>query len=389
MWLSQSNAQEIVSKVNRIINRSMNIMNEQGIIIASTNESRIGTFHEGAKIIIDNQLDELYIHNDKEYKGSIPGVNFPLVIRDQIIGVIGVTGDDEETYLFAKIIKQMTELLIFQILTNEEQELDESMKNRFLDEWLNGNNKNITKEFIVRGKSLGIDIAIPRRIAAFSIFVEPGGFSFDSLRKVNGAYKYLQEMITCDVYNFSMKSSTILVAGFAMQSDEEIFETVAEYKRIIETKFAVKVAVGIDSIQKENESGNYLMAFHSCVRAKKALFSCLRVHKNDIRFYDSLSMGIFADELPEIIKIEYIHKIFKGMDNKQIFDSVRVLETYYDLEGSITKAAKSLFIHKNTLQNKLKRIQKITGYDPRSINHSSLFSIAIYFYHEVRELLME
>ncbi|HCL01523.1 MAG TPA: hypothetical protein DHW61_03765 [Lachnoclostridium phytofermentans] len=37
-----------------------------------------------------------------------------------------------------------------------------------------------------------------------------------------------------------------------------------------------------------------------------------------------------------------------------------------------------LFIHKNTLQNKLKRISERTGYDPRSIRHSSLFYIAIY-----------
>lgn len=80
-------------------------------------------------------------------------------------------------------------------------------------------------------------------------------------------------------------------------------------------------------------------------------------------------MEIFTDELSETVKSEYVHKIFKGMNDEEIFKAVQLLEIYYDEEGSISRAADKLFIHKNTLQNRLKQIQARTGYDPRSIRH--------------------
>ncbi len=49
MKLSQHNACQIVTNINEIINQKMNLINANGIIIASTDESRIGTYHAGAK----------------------------------------------------------------------------------------------------------------------------------------------------------------------------------------------------------------------------------------------------------------------------------------------------------------------------------------------------
>ena len=48
MKLSQHNACQIVTNINEIINQKMNLINANGII-ASTDESRIGTYHAGAK----------------------------------------------------------------------------------------------------------------------------------------------------------------------------------------------------------------------------------------------------------------------------------------------------------------------------------------------------
>jgi len=58
---------------------------------------------------------------------------------------------------------------------------------------------------------------------------------------------------------------------------------------------------------------------------------------------------------------------------------------FYREEGSITLTAQKLFIHKNTLQYKLKKLKEKTGYDPRSIRYSSLYYNAMYFYRDVQE----
>ncbi|MEG1699380.1 MAG: helix-turn-helix domain-containing protein, partial [Oscillospiraceae bacterium] len=73
-----------------------------------------------------------------------------------------------------------------------------------------------------------------------------------------------------------------------------------------------------------------------------------------------------------------------GCSNDEIAQWVTILETYYKEEGSITATADKLFIHKNTLQYKLRKLKEQTGYDPRSIHYSSLFYNAIYFYRDIR-----
>lgn len=380
MKLSQHNAYQIVTNINEIINQKMNLINANGIIIASTDESRIGTYHAGAKKLISEGLDELIINNEEGYEGSLPGINYPLIVNGELIGVVGVTGNDAATLSCAKIIKRMTELLIQELSMKEKQEMDENIKNRFLDEWLGGDAKNVTKPFIERGLAIGIDIRIPRRFLAMSVYSQTPEFSMDTLRKIDAAQQYLRQLAAYGSKDFSMPSSSFILAGVSMQSDRSLQKMALDFQSLIASRFSLKTAIGIDS---SSGNGNYLLACKACAQAKKALLACLRTHLHDLRFYDDLNMEIFTDELSETVKSEYVHKIFKGMNDEEIFKAVQLLEIYYDEEGSISRAADKLFIHKNTLQNRLKQIQARTGYDPRSIRHSSLFYNALHFYREL------
>ena len=113
----------------------------------------------------------------------------------------------------------------------------------------------------------------------------------------------------------------------------------------------------------------------------------MRTHKWAVRLYADLNMEVFADEVDSATKQEYIRKIMRGFSDAEIARLLPMLEVFYDNEGSISRAAAKLFVHRNTLQYKLRRIAERTGYDPRSIRHSSLFYIAIYFYREVRDAM--
>jgi carbohydrate diacid regulator len=131
------------------------------------------------------------------------------------------------------------------------------------------------------------------------------------------------------------------------------------------------------------------MAHISYAKAYKALQSCMRNRKYDIRFYNDINMEIFTDEISDLSKKEYVQKLFSGYEPEELREAVGLLEVLYETEGSITTASEKLHMHKNTLQYKLKRIYEKTGYDPRSIRSSSLFYIAIDFYREIRDLIDE
>ena len=49
---------------------------------------------------------------------------------------------------------------------------------------------------------------------------------------------------------------------------------------------------------------------------------------------------------------------------------------YEEFNGSITQTAEKLFMHKNTLQYKLQKIKKLSGYDPRVLRDFTELSLA-------------
>jgi len=56
MFFSAKNAQQIAVEISSIVKQHVNMMDENGYIIASTNPNRIGDFHAGAKKIIDEHF---------------------------------------------------------------------------------------------------------------------------------------------------------------------------------------------------------------------------------------------------------------------------------------------------------------------------------------------
>jgi carbohydrate diacid regulator len=381
MLLSTQIANRIVNEVNAVIPLKINIMDQKGIIVASSNPARIGSFHGGAYRIIKSQVDEIIVHYDGEYKGALKGINYPLRLQRYIVGVIGITGEYDEIVQSALIIKRMTELLLENAYSIEQKQMISNICNRYLAEWFSGETKNITPDFINQGKLLGFDITVPRRILVCGFYRPGSNQDIVTMQIIEEVENYVKKLITgMDPLNIYYKTGSTLVCAVAVQTDESAEKIAKELKKRVEEQFPIKVAIGIDS---REENFTYIQAAFS--RAQKANEACMRTHKHDIRFYDDLNMEVFSDQISEHIKIEFIHRIFKGFSEGEIRKSMVLLEVYYDMEGALNKAADRLFIHKNTLQYRLRSIMERTGYDPRSIRHSSLFYIAIYFYREIYE----
>ena len=123
MEISKELAQSIVVEMKKIIDKDLNFIDSNGIIIASTDETRIGTYHAGGKQVILRK-DIIKINRDEEYIGSRKGINLPLNFNGELIGVIGISGETNEVEKYGQIIKRMSEILIKEawILKRNEEE---------------------------------------------------------------------------------------------------------------------------------------------------------------------------------------------------------------------------------------------------------------------------
>ena len=110
--LENSLAEKLIEQVTKYTSYNVNIMNEQGVIIASRNPERIGKFHEVAWQIVHGTTDIMVTENDNEYPGVLSGINMIIEIEGKREGVVGVTGNPDEIRPIALIIKMAIETLI-------------------------------------------------------------------------------------------------------------------------------------------------------------------------------------------------------------------------------------------------------------------------------------
>lgn len=113
MRVSKELAQKIVNSMKEIILQDINFIDLEGIIIASTDSSRIGTYHDAGKIVTETNTT-IVVQSDEEYKGTRKGVNMPVSVNGKVIAAIGITGSVEQVLSYAQIIQKMTEILVLE-----------------------------------------------------------------------------------------------------------------------------------------------------------------------------------------------------------------------------------------------------------------------------------
>ncbi|TGO05084.1 sugar diacid recognition domain-containing protein [Serinibacter arcticus] len=111
--LSSELAQRVVDTVTTRMDRHVNVMDAHGVIIASSDPERIGTLHHAAlRVIADGRAVTVTV--PEVGSSDRPGVNEPLVVDGRLVGVVGVTGDPREVGQLATVVALGVQLLITQ-----------------------------------------------------------------------------------------------------------------------------------------------------------------------------------------------------------------------------------------------------------------------------------
>lgn len=70
---------------------------------------------------MDEGLKELTVPDDDTYQGTRSGINLTLEIEGQVVGVVGITGNEEEVSRYGQVVKKMTEILLLESYLKEEK----------------------------------------------------------------------------------------------------------------------------------------------------------------------------------------------------------------------------------------------------------------------------
>lgn len=346
MIINKNIAEEIISQLKDVIPQDLNFFNKMGIILYSTNKDRINTYHEAAKISASKK-SLIRVTRDSEYEGAKKGINIPLFFEDEIIGVIGITGEVLEVEKYATIIKKMTEILLKdQYMERSRNRKRESVR-FYINDLKNGKLNDASIQY------LGNDSL--KQLAVYK--TEDLRFNFDDIENI---YSSIEKYLPNKNSIYAVSSSEIIIV---FNETKMVRQSIEKIVRNIEKLSNLKLSFGI------SESFRSLSSFKNQYDNSLIALDWIRLRNKeyDLVFYDKMSLGILFSGLSKERKEKYIDRIFKDIEveeKEMIYDT---LSTYIKYNGSITKCSEHLFLHKNTFQYRLNKIKDITGLDPRNL----------------------
>ncbi|MEZ2715303.1 CdaR family transcriptional regulator [Niallia circulans] len=328
MKLSKLIAEKVTKEMLKIIPYNINMMNEKGIIIGSGDKKRIGTLHKGAvKVIVSQKIYEVY----REEESMKPGVNEPIIMNDEIIGVIGITGHPDEVRPFSKLVGATAKLLIEQESINKQFQNDTMNREKFYNELLLRKTR-YDDEFLQQGKLYGLDLT--QKCQAIIIY---GIVHTKALKPFLDKFRHFLVINPNKVVLFSTEQSIA----------SEIVDL------LINRKEVEKIAIG----DKED------FAAISLEQAELAWDVGVKI-KPSAKLYDYDGLKLFI-HLTSFEKkdVDSILSVLQKAGNKQ--ELFQTLQVYIEENGDVNNTTNKLNIHRNTLNYRLEKIRGLTGKNPK------------------------
>ena len=336
-YITRALAQQIVDTVKDLCGQNVNFIDCSGVIFASTDSGRIGSFHEiGRQAAVSGKLIE--VEEDDRFRGTQKGVNLPVYHNHDLIAVVGITGEPETVRRYARLAERITRLLI------REKELDAFNRTE-------AEKKSYVLRALIDGEA-----------------IHPEYLS-ENLKKwaidEAGTYRLIRMKISSPVPEPRIHRLflTLGVTLYTFRYPEEYLAVLEERqfsrgKRLLEEfagEYPGQVQIGAGSPASIHRIGE------SAAQAASALKS-LEHSGGDYAEFDNLTLELILSCLDARSRDAYLARTVASLSEKDR----DLLRTYFQCGMSLKETCEKTFLHKNTLQYRLNQIHLRCGRNPRS-----------------------
>jgi len=359
-------AQDIVARTMKIIDSNVNVMDARGRIIGSGDRERIGELHEGALLVLSQgrvvDIDEAVA---KHLHGVRPGINLPLRIDGDIVGVIGLTGQPSTLRHYGELVCMTAEMMLEQarllhMLAQDSRLREELVLNLIRSDTLSP----ALNEWAQR---LGIDLNQPRVVAV--VEVDSGQLGVDSAMS---ELQQLQTLLTTpDRDNLiAIVSLTEMVVLKPALNAHGRYDQDDHRRRVDQLLQRMKES---GQVRMRIALGNFFTGPGSIARSYRTARTTMMVGKQRMPqqrsfFYQDLVLPVLLDSLRggwQASELARPLAKLKSMDNNGLLRRTLVAWFSHNVQPSAT--ARALFIHRNTLEYRLNRISELTGLNWRTL----------------------
>ncbi len=358
--------QKLVNKIIDDIGYNINIIDTNGIIIASGNQQRIGSFHKIGKQASDEERRvDILPSDENHYEGVKPGINQPFYHNGTLIGIIGITGIPSEINELSNIVKSMIELMYDQEVLKQKMYYRQSDKTYFLNELLNLTNPESIVTTMNWGEKLGYDMNARRNVIVLEFnHIGSNANSFTPQEKIQEIYQQIKSNKHHHKNDIStvVSSNRIVILKASYFADthletknlqEYIQEILALFQK--DTSLSYRIACGSYYNDLYHIKDSYYEAEFVLSQLKTSSLECYGfIHEHLLAF--------FISKIPE----HMMHHFFEEDYDKlmAVNGMAETLVAMYQNNMNMSQCAKNMFLHRNTILFRLNRIKELLDLDP-------------------------
>lgn len=367
--INQVFADLFIDRIRQYSNYPFLVFNPDGRIIAATDTKRVGTFHEASYEMMKHKRQIAVVEPRDVYKyfGAQPGVDMPILYKNEIVGAIGITGLPEETKPIVLIAKMAVESMLEYETYMETERMKNTEADRFSYLLMMGTaNDEVEMHSYAESHGFRTDLL---RVPIVFMLSDPE-IAKTICQELNRALITSdQDLVFVNNMNWIVffKAFNISVKDF-MINYKEVIAGVAEMVESYLVNYRVTEKSIVGSAQKELKY--YSSAYQHCIWMYE------KGYENAF-FYDHTN-----EYLKSKIPMTTYREIFNIADNA-LLEDIGFASTLRALKQSnynMTAASKSLYMHKNTFATHMKKIREALGVDPmRSASERSLLEGLLHY----------
>lgn len=329
----------IVEELSALIDENLIVIDHTGYIIASSDPNRLHDFHEGSLLAMEKKkIVHMTYDLTLTLKGVREGMVIPILVDDSTIGVIGVTGQPSNIEKSCKLIQKITQLFVEDFFARQEKERDYRLLELFMLDLLH--NRLPTNTLLQRASALKINTANPYNIAVIQIERRFDIEELETWRSTQVIHPNVQIM------QWSYDQLVLLIPASTREALDYSLP-ILQQKMAHQYKLPVKIGVG--------NSQAFHMLYHSFDLATIALQVASTI--NPIVFEEELKLELLLSDIHEDTAQQYLQRTLGPLMDKP--ELIQTLSTWLYHNDSLQQTADKLFIHRNTLKYRLKKIEKI------------------------------
>ncbi len=344
--------QGVIHQMKDTIDRTIGVIDENGIIIACSELAKIGEARLGVRDeIIYSVSPEVYRKNGVTYRSIGHGIKAEYIVF--------VEGEDQLAEIISKTLS--ISFTNMKNLYDEKYDKGSFIKNIILDNIL-------PSDVYIKSKELHFNTDESRVVFLIKFYGKTDMMPFEMLQNMfpDKSHDYIISVGDRDV---------VLVKDVKNGTDcRENEKTATKIADTLSSEFFAKVSIGISTVVSNIKD---LANAYKEAQVALDVGKVFETEKNIIS-YENLGIGRLIYQLPTTLCEMFLSEVFKnGSLDSLDQETLMTIQAFFENNLNVSETSRKLFVHRNTLVYRLEKIRKLTGLDLREFEHAITFKVAL------------